>query len=159
MATREETRSGRFRDGRVDGKRLAEDLGVAHGTVKRWLHEGMPCERISHQTRINPAAARAWIAERYPSSIAFDRRAVVYFVQRDSDGAIKIGWTSDLERRLRELRRDARCLVQVLACFIGAKPDELALHARFADERLAEEWFHPSDRLLTFIVSLGRSAA
>lgn len=40
-------------DGRVDAKRFAEAAGVAYGTVKRWLHEGMPCERIGNRVWID----------------------------------------------------------------------------------------------------------
>lgn len=29
----------------MNGRQFAEHLGVAHGTVKRWLHEGMPAHR------------------------------------------------------------------------------------------------------------------
>ncbi len=158
MATRVESASGVYEDGRVDGRRLAERLGVPHGTVKRWCTEpGFPVERYSKRIMIDVEAARAWVAERYPNTIAMHRESFVYFVRRHSDGAIKIGFSSDIERRLRELRKDTRSTVTLMLLVPGAKPEELATHARFAADLIGDEWFRPSDAILAFIA--GRLAA
>lgn len=159
MPTREEDRRGIWSDGTMTGKRFAERIDVAYGTVKRWLREGMPCERHGNRLHIDLEIASEWVRAQHGDSIAVNRLAVVYFVRRDSDRAIKIGWASDLVRRLHELRRNEGCVCQIVACFEGAKPDELALHGRFADELIADEWFRPSDRLLGFIGSIGRTVA
>lgn len=143
----------------MDGKRFAESIGVAHGTVKRWLYEKMPASRRGTRVWIRSADALAWISKRYPNSIAISRSSLVYLAVRDCDGAIKVGFTSDLIRRLKELRKDNRSSVEILACFPGAKPDELALHDRFAADAIGEEWFRPSDALLAFIAALGKVAA
>lgn len=157
MSTRAEDKAGVNAAGEMNGRAFAASIGVAHGTVKRWLHEGMPSRRERHRTWIEPAAAQTWIEARR-KSIAFHRKAVVYLAQRE-DGAVKIGWSSDVVRRLRELRRDARMPVSLLACFPGDKPAELLLHERFAADRLDGEWYRPSDVLSSFIATLGRSAA
>ncbi len=160
MATRAEHAAGIKKNGEMNGKRFAESVGVAHGTVKRWLHEGMPCSRKGHQTWIVPSFATAWVEARYGKTVAFDRRAVIYFAVRD-DGAVKIGWSSDIVRRVTELRRDTRSDVQLLACYPGAKPDELALHARFATDRIEDggEWFRRSEAIDDFLRNLARAAA
>lgn len=143
----------------MNGKEFAEHIGVAHGTVKRWLHEGLPvAKRFGRQIKIDPTVAKAWVEERFGKTIAFDRRSVVYFAAR-YDGAVKIGWTSDVMRRVFELRKDSRAPVELLACFPGTKPDELALHARFAAHRLDGEWYRRSPEIDAFIMRIGRSAA
>jgi hypothetical protein len=125
------------------------------GTVKRWLYEGMPAvQSPGHRLHIEPTVADVWVAEHKGGTISRFRQSVVYVVRRASDGAIKIGWTSDTERRLRELRRDERSPIALLAAMPGDKPDELALQARFESTRLEGEWFSPSEELLAFVDGL-----
>ncbi|MDE2107377.1 MAG: GIY-YIG nuclease family protein [Patescibacteria group bacterium] len=147
----------------MNGKEFSEYLHVPHGTVKRWLHEGMPAVRrvggVSkpRQVQIDPVVAEAWVNARYPNSISVNRTSVVYFVRRGSDGAIKIGFTSDIERRLRELRAETADTIVLVAVFAGDKKKELRLHERFAPHRLSPdaEWFCPHSDILGFIDRLG----
>lgn len=162
MTTRAEKEAGQLVTGEMNCKRLAEYLGVAHGTVKRWRHEGLPCipDRGDGHVWIDPVAAQAWLKERFKGrkTIAFERSSLVYFAERE-DGVIKIGFTSDVGRRLSELRKKYRSTMDLLACYPGSKPDELALHERFAPYALGDELFEPAPELLEFIASLkGRAA-
>jgi hypothetical protein len=132
-------------------------MGIAQGTLKRWLHEGMPAERINkHDVWIDPTAAKAWIEERFKGkkTIAFGRHAVVYFAKRE-DGKIKIGWTSDVMRRIFELRKYMRCAVELMACFPGNKRTENSLHRRFSTVPHEREWYEPDAVLLSFIEQIG----
>lgn len=140
MTTREEKTSGQLATGEMNGRRFAEHIGVAHGTIKRWLHEGMPCRRTGREVWITPGEASGWVTSRYPNSVAVRRVSVVYVAVRD-DGAVKIGFTSDVKRRVEELRKESRAAVQLVACVPGGKPRELSLHARFETARLDGEWF------------------
>lgn len=140
---------------------FAESIGAKNGTVKRWVHEGMPVRRSGHVVRVDPAEAQAWIAARPRLySVTFNRRSVVYFARRD-DGAIKIGFTSDVQRRLREIRKEERLTSTpvLLATFDGDKRLELMLHERYARHRIDGEWFHPSEELEALIDCLARGAA
>lgn len=59
-----------------------------------------------------------------------------------SDNLVKIGWTSDLDRRLKEYSPGAR----ILAVMPGTKKDEGRLHRKFGDLKTnRREWFtyHP----------------
>lgn len=137
--------------------RLAEDLGIAQGTLKRWLHEGLPADRQNkHDVWIDPVQAKAWIEERFKGrkTIAFGRHSVVYFAERE-DGKIKIGWSSDVMRRVFELRKYMGCAVELRACFPGDKRKENALHKRFASARETGEWYEPTKELSDFIASIG----
>lgn len=155
MSTRIERSSGRLATGEMNAKRLAEHLGVAHGTVKRWLHEGMPARREDHGTWVDPKVAERWIAERFKGrrTIAFSRRGFIYFVERE-DGAIKIGWSSDVMRRVSELRKKVGTAAQLIACYPGDKPEELRLHDVFRESLIGDEWFRPDACVLSFIDSL-----
>lgn len=162
MPTREERAAGVLATGEMNGKRFAERIGVAHGTVKRWLHEGMPARRDDHHHHvwIDAEAAQRWIDERFKGrkTIAFDRRSFVYFAQRE-DGAVKIGWSADVMRRIGELRKKGRSTVQLLACYPGDKPDEQRLHKTFHGSLIGDEWFRPDEDLMAFIEALRERAA
>lgn len=155
MASRIEKARGELVSGEMNGRRFAEHIGVAHGTVKRWLHEGLPARRdpsLPKGVWIDPSAAEEWMRRRFGgrTTIAFNRVSQVYIAERE-DGAIKIGFSSDIERRLRELRKITRSAVQLLACFPGGKPDELRLHDRFRHLHLGEEWYRPGADLVAFV--------
>lgn len=86
----------------------------------------------------------------------------VYFAQLDDPqgdlpaGSIKIGVTTRLAARMKELSRPATGMPGVdykfslLGTRPGGQPDERALHARFASQRISPraEWFRPSPELL-----------
>lgn len=119
---------------------FARKLGIPYGTVKRWVHEGMPCVRSGSSVRLMSSVAEQWVKENRGDSVSFGRVAVVYVAQRDSDRAVKIGWTSNLFQRQRELRKVSGN-VAVFAAIPGDKPVELRLHERFKAFRIDGEWF------------------
>lgn len=138
----------------MNAKEYAEHIGVSHGTVKRWRGEGLPGVRGPHHTLvIDPVVADAWVAEHHPKSCAFNRASCIYFARRE-DGAVKIGWSSDVMRRMAELRKATGRNVVFLAAYPGAKPDELALHARFAAFLIEGEWFTANPELDAFLAAL-----
>lgn len=126
---------------------LAAELKIPVGTLKRWSAEGLPSLQVGKLLRFVRRDAEAWIASRYPNTVARSRRSMIYVVQRDSDDAVKIGWSSDVERRTRELRKGETFQLVLLFVFPGDKPDELRLHTRFAADRLEGEWFRFGDAI------------
>lgn len=81
----------------------------------------------------------------------------LYFVRRGSDGAIKIGITTDLRRRIAGLRSQHGSMT-VLATVEGARTREKLAHLVFADVRLDGEFFQPTPELLSFIEQYGTPA-
>lgn len=74
----------------------------------------------------------------------------VYFLQPEAGGPIKIGYSTNVEMRVRELQRMNAVPLRLLGT-IGAPCDlERWLHDRFAEFRLHGEWFEPCAELLAF---------
>jgi hypothetical protein len=74
---------------------------------------------------------------------------VVYYLRRN--GLIKIGWSGDLTRRMRDLQPD-----ELLAVEPGCLHIETGRHHQFAEHRLpndgnGDEWFSPEPELLDHI--------
>lgn len=70
-------------------------------------------------------------------------RSVVYFAS--ANGLVKIGYTTDLTKRLSAIGTGAGVQPQVLRIVEGGRPTERWLHKRFAKQRVYGEWFqfHP----------------
>jgi len=76
---------------------------------------------------------------------------VVYFIQRPSDGAIKIGVSNSIRRRVYQLKIESGEDLKVLGIFAGDRKTEKELHAKFDDLRIVSEWFTPDALLLEYI--------
>lgn len=80
------------------------------------------------------ARRRAWEKENDP------KQGIVYMIRPSNGAFVKIGWTSDLSRRLREYPPDT----PVLAVMPGTMADEQRLHKRFAHLRSARREWYPA---------------
>jgi hypothetical protein len=65
----------------------------------------------------------------------------VYLIGSPDSPLVKIGWSDNPERRLRDLQSGSPVPLQLLAVFEGGYLVEAALHRRFADKRIRVEWF------------------
>ncbi|MGD9613766.1 MAG: GIY-YIG nuclease family protein [Alphaproteobacteria bacterium] len=77
----------------------------------------------------------------------------VYFIQAGEDGPIKIGFASDVRKRLRNLRTAAPIPLIPLGYIEGDKKTERRLHAQFQDLRRFGEWFTPAPALMAVVSS------
>jgi hypothetical protein len=77
----------------------------------------------------------------------------VYFLRPVGmpDAPIKIGYSSDIEMRLRIVGGLSPFPLEVLYIGFGGRKVENKLHWAFADERTHFEWFRSSPRLLKLI--------
>lgn len=64
---------------------------------------------------------------------------------------VKIGYTTNLKRRLSDLRGASPSKLRLLLSLPGSLEDEHGLHERFADYRLRGEWFRFGLRLFVFL--------
>ncbi|MGA5873932.1 GIY-YIG nuclease family protein [Streptomyces cinereoruber] len=65
----------------------------------------------------------------------------MYLIGSTESPLVKIGWTDNPERRLRNLQTGSPVPLTVLALFEGGAIVERELHHRFADKRRHGEWF------------------
>jgi len=78
---------------------------------------------------------------------------MVYFVQGEKTGLIKIGKSSNFTRRLANLRNGGPDRLTCLAVIVRAY-DDTVYHDRFSNDRVHGEWFKPSEKLMNFINAL-----
>jgi hypothetical protein len=81
---------------------------------------------------------------------------LVYFVQAESGGPVKIGFTArqTMKDRLRGLQNGSPLPLCILATVRADKSIERALHSWFSSARLHGEWFTPTDEILALIEEL-----
>lgn len=81
---------------------------------------------------------------------------MIYFIQSEDGGPIKIGTTIRLSQRLKQLAAESGGNLRVLAVTDGDRKIERMLHERFDYLRVTGEWFEPGDDLTGFIVTDAR---
>lgn len=81
-----------------------------------------------------------------------------YFARCTDSGQIKIGRSKALEARMRELSRQRKCDVVLLASICGGD-NEPMYHWWFQEHRLHGEWFAPHPDILAEIERINGSAA
>lgn len=116
------------------------DLGVkvcvSHCTII--THHGMQNETVSGLVE-----AMAPTTDTQPARRAAPVDGTIYFLQ--SNGYVKIGRTSDLDRRMREYDPAAR----ILAVKPGTRSDERKLHQKFSHLRTARnEWYATAPQVM-----------
>ncbi len=136
-----------------------ESAGCDSGQADWLLRELSTAGILVGDDLVDPASA-----DYTPSSLPPAPRrtkTLVYYLQR-ADGAIKIGMSGQLDRRIFKLT-DVYGELTLLATEIGAKREEEARHREFWKLRLphdrrfdgGSEWFRPGQALLRHICSLG----
>ena len=78
------------------------------------------------------------------------QKSAVYFIE-DSIERIKIGFSTDPERRLGELQTGSSNRLRLIGSIPGGQHLESTLHSDFAHLRLKDEWFHATQGLRSFI--------
>jgi hypothetical protein len=74
---------------------------------------------------------------------------VTYFIQRGTDGPIKIGKTKSVSKRLKELQIGCAESLSLRGWIHGDV--ESQIHELFSDHRMNGEWFRPDESILSFI--------
>jgi hypothetical protein len=84
---------------------------------------------------------------------------VVYFLAAGAADIVKIGFTTNLDGRIRSLKTGSPTDVEVLLAITGTMTTERELHKRFAADRLRGEWFRRSAPIEAFIAERRRGKA
>lgn len=77
--------------------------------------------------------------------------SVVYFIQA-AGGPIKIGVTTDINQRLRELQVANPLPLVTLGTIPGTQALERELHLKLTQHRIRGEWFKPDDEVLAVLL-------
>ncbi len=85
-----------------------------------------------------------------------DYGPTVYAVRADN-GLIKIGFSSNLRRRARQLQTASGRGVQCIAFAVGGKAEEARLHLRLKGSHERGEWFRPTKEVLSALADLDAS--
>lgn len=72
----------------------------------------------------------------------------VYFIQAEKDGSVKIGYTANIERRIKALQTSTPQKLELLAAIPASMAIEKSLHKKYKKYRISGEWFRSSQELL-----------
>jgi hypothetical protein len=92
-----------------------------------------------------------------PTYTETKRPTTVYFVRARTTGLVKIGCTSNLDGRVKELKSMSGDVLDLLGTEPGGIARERELHRQFSDHRKHGEWFAPAAELLAYIKQLKRA--
>lgn len=117
--------------------------------------EGVICHAISLEQEIlrkhrgdpefwtlikNAVKKRSWTkVEQRPKKPKETEAGCVYFLQGDNGGPIKIGYSKDVSKRIKELQTGFPARLTVLALMPGSRTTEAELHRKFKVHRLQGE--------------------
>ena len=76
--------------------------------------------------------------------------SLVYFIQGEEGGPIKIGFTTSLKERLSALQAASPLIIKTISCFPASLEDERELHKVFNYCHSHFEWFSPDVLLQVF---------
>ena len=124
--------------------------------IKENIGEFLTLKRINISEKINYFIEECLGIKENPKLIKTEKEEeekLVYFIQSNIQGAIKIGVSSDPETRLDYLLPVAIPYVELklLAVIEGGYKKEKELHKKFATYKILNEWFKPSKELLSYI--------
>jgi len=77
---------------------------------------------------------------------------MIYFIQYGEVGAIKIGFTHDIDNRMKQLQTASPEKLYLLYAMEGVYGDETKLHNKFKEFRKNGEWFRPADCIFNHII-------
>lgn len=115
--------------------------------LKRALTEA---ERERRAKRERAKRRPGWVKNPTGSEAAQKRTGFVYFVQL-GDGDIKIGFATDVAKRIRSLQTACSVPLMLLCAVEGSVALERTLHTRLGKDRRVGEWFRPSFQVIDTI--------
>ena len=83
---------------------------------------------------------------------------MIYFIKNIVTGNIKIGFSENPRKRLRDLQTGSAEKLVLIKTIEGNQELEQQLHENFSHCRLDGEWFSPADEILEFIKGKDRKA-
>jgi len=75
------------------------------------------------------------------------KRTLIYFIQQQPDGPIKVGLSKDPWSRCEQLQIGNPAPIKVIGVAWGGADLEADIHRSFSHLKIRGEWFKPSDKL------------
>jgi hypothetical protein len=147
-----------------------------NGYVSRLNHDPAPIEKIPIDTSAfewrRQRTSRLWLTSPvahsgyYPpgdpfvlrgryvgelDDIVVEEKGYVYFIMAAALDRVRIGWTTDPNRRPGELVRSSPVLLEYVALLPGTQDDEAWLQYRFRHLNTHDDWFVYNDELRAYI--------
>lgn len=79
---------------------------------------------------------------------------MIYFIQQEEEGNIKIGHSKNIEQRLADLQVASPYKLILLGSVVGAYKEEQQIHQYLNYYRVQGEWFLPSSFVKEYIISI-----
>jgi hypothetical protein len=142
--------------GLADARKIARKilLKVVNGEDPH--RERMAAKERSHEdanTEAEIAAVRAFMADAQPSLLPANARwSTVYFAAIGR--AIKVGVTTDLEKRLKSLQAGVGEKIKLVAALPGDRELERQFHQALADAHISGEFFRTAP-VMEFLIDIG----
>lgn len=138
---------------------LAKMMNVGHGVIlqqRQYLEEQGLIPYHKYLKGENGKMRRRMDRRKPTQKQVFGFDEVVYFVQGMEGGPIKIGYTNNLDSRLRTMQCGSPSILLVLAYMPGTPHIEAGLHLQYDDLKVRKtgcgrEWFYPEPALMSFI--------
>lgn len=129
---------------------LASILGLKESQINSWKYKKFPQSMVEILDKILPSAdSEEWDSLSYEDY--FQDKACVYFVQSEGNNLIKIGYTTNLKKRLAKMRTDSSTPLKVLFAMEAYRLEEKSIHSGLFKFNIHGEWFAPSAELLEYI--------
>ena len=121
-------------------EKAKEDLGIASTT-------GMSLEEIIRQAAIVPQRP-----SKQKGKTQDKRKGFIYLIENTDTGNVKIGFSANPEKRLKELQSISGCSLRIIGTKKGTQAREKELHRKFSQYRIRGEWFKPEQVILSEFV-------
>ena len=120
-------------------------------------------DEVSRFPQLGNAAADAYVTQRalalgfskLENSAFFQRKekkiGLVYFIEAIGVDRIKIGYSDNPDKRLKQLLTGSPLTLELRATMPGSLTTERELHQRFAHLRIENEWFQYTDEIRQYI--------
>lgn len=76
---------------------------------------------------------------------------MIYFLKNKKVDVVKIGYTSNIQRRIKQLEQQSKCKLKLLLLMPGNILNEKELHKHFKNCNISGEWFNYSEAVKSYI--------
>jgi hypothetical protein len=83
-----------------------------------------------------------------------NRLGIIYFIQGEKTKNIKIGFSTDLDNRIKQHQASSGEKLKVIGHIEGQQSSEAEIQSKFKELRIHGEWFKPAGSLIEYINSL-----